>query len=152
MHNNYVKLDLQGNASGLLTKGGTIIGTSNATNVFNYKVEENGQVVYKDLSDVCVENVKKDGFDGVCDASGNEIISPSQKYSSVVYQINSDGVHYFEVMKDGKSGACDMSGKEDVSTNYYSIIYDTEGFLVMDSENSNFRKRNYSFNITIFEC
>ena len=38
LFNNYVKLDLNTNASGLLHKGGTIIGTSNATNVFNYKV------------------------------------------------------------------------------------------------------------------
>ena len=47
LNNNYVKLDLQGNASGLLTKGGTIIGTSNNTNVFNYKVvNEDGSVEY----------------------------------------------------------------------------------------------------------
>ncbi len=64
LNNNYVKLDLQTNASGLLIKGGTIIGTSNNTNVFNYKVvNEDGTVEYKDLSDVCVQNIKDDGFD-----------------------------------------------------------------------------------------
>ena len=51
LNNNYVKLDSTGNASGLLHRGGTIIGTSNNTNVFNLKVEENGQVVYKDMSE-----------------------------------------------------------------------------------------------------
>ena len=72
LNNDYVKLDLQGNASGLLTKGGTIIGTSNSTNVFNYKVvNEDGSVEYKDLSDKCVENVKEDGFDCVFTLGGD---------------------------------------------------------------------------------
>jgi len=63
LKNEYIKLDSATTASGILHKGGSIIGSSTNANVFNYKVEENGQVVYKDLSDVCVENVKKDGFD-----------------------------------------------------------------------------------------
>ena len=40
-----------------------IIGSSTNTNVFNYPIEENGQRVYKDLSDICVENIKKDEID-----------------------------------------------------------------------------------------
>ena len=32
-------------------------------NVFNYPVEEDGEIVYKDLSDICVENIKKDEID-----------------------------------------------------------------------------------------
>ena len=63
LKNEYIRLDSTTTASGILHKGGSIIGSSTNANVFNYKVEENGQVVYKDLSDVCVENVKKDGFD-----------------------------------------------------------------------------------------
>ena len=46
-----------------MPKGGSIIGSSTNANVFNYPVEENGQTVYKDLSDVCVENIKKDEID-----------------------------------------------------------------------------------------
>ena len=52
-----------GNAVGILPKGGSIIGSSTNANVFNYPVEENGEIVYKDLSDVCVENIKKDEID-----------------------------------------------------------------------------------------
>ena len=52
-----------GNAVGILPKGGSIIGSSTNANVFNYPVEENGQTVYKDLSDICVENIKKDEID-----------------------------------------------------------------------------------------
>ena len=40
LDNNYVKLDSSGNASGILNRGGTIIGTSNNTNVFNLKTLE----------------------------------------------------------------------------------------------------------------
>ena len=63
LNNNYVKLDSRTNASGLLHRGGTIIGTSNSTNVFNLKVEENGQVVYKDMSQKCIDNIQEAGFD-----------------------------------------------------------------------------------------
>ena len=58
-------------ASGILPKGGSIIGSSTNANVFNYKVEENGKIVYKDLSDVCVENIKKDGFDCIFTLGGD---------------------------------------------------------------------------------
>ena len=82
LFNNYVKLDLQGNASGLLTKGGTIIGTSNATNVFNYKVvNEDGTVEYKDLSDVCVENIRKAGFDCIFTLGGDGTQKSSRDFS-----------------------------------------------------------------------
>ena len=52
-------------------RGGTIIGSSNSTNVFQYKVEENGKIEYKDLSDICVENVRKEGFDCIFTLGGD---------------------------------------------------------------------------------
>lgn len=65
LKNEYIKLSTSQNsrACGILPKGGSIIGSSTNANVFNYKVEENGEIVYKDLSDKCVQNVKDDGFD-----------------------------------------------------------------------------------------
>ena len=65
LNNNIVKLGTSssGNAVGILPKGGSIIGSSTNANVFNYPVEENGQRVYKDLSDICVENIKKNEID-----------------------------------------------------------------------------------------
>ena len=73
LKNNYVRLSTSNDssASGILPKGGSIIGSSTNANVFNYKVEENGQIVYKDLSDICVENVKKDGFDCIFTLGGD---------------------------------------------------------------------------------
>ncbi len=82
LNNDYVKLDLSTNASGLLTKGGTIIGTSNNTNVFNYKcINEDGSVEYKDLSDQCVENIKNDGFDCLFTLGGDGTQKSSRDFS-----------------------------------------------------------------------
>ncbi len=69
--NNYIKLESNGSASGLLHRGGTIIGASNSTNLFNLKMEENGETVYKDVSDICVENVRKAGFDCIFTLGGD---------------------------------------------------------------------------------
>ena len=65
LSNNIIKLGTSstGNAVGILPKGGSIIGSSTNANVFNFPVKENGQIVYKDLSDICVENIKKDEID-----------------------------------------------------------------------------------------
>ena len=82
LNNNYVKLDLNTNASGLLHRGGTIIGTSNSTNVFNYKVvNEDGTVEYKDLSDKCVENIRNDGFECVFALGGDGTQKSSRDFS-----------------------------------------------------------------------
>ncbi len=65
LKNDIIKLGTSstGNAVGILPKGGSIIGSSTNANVFNYPVEENGEIVYKDLSDICIENIKKDEID-----------------------------------------------------------------------------------------
>lgn len=45
--------------SGILTRGGTILGTSNRDNPFQYQIENNGKKEIKDVSDVVLENIKK---------------------------------------------------------------------------------------------
>ena len=82
LKNEYVKLNTKTNASGLLHRGGTIIGTSNNTNVFNYKIEkENGEVEYRDLSDQCVQNIKDDGFDCLFTLGGDGTQKSSRDFS-----------------------------------------------------------------------
>ena len=74
LNNNYVRLSTRNgnNASGILPKGGSIIGSSTNANVFNYKVElPNGEVEYQDLSDKCVQNVKEDEFDCIFTLGGD---------------------------------------------------------------------------------
>lgn len=66
LKNEYIPLSTSDSrkASGILPKGGSIIGSSTNANIFNYKVTQlDGKVVYKDMSDICVENLKNDGFD-----------------------------------------------------------------------------------------
>ena len=74
LNNDYVRLSTSNsaNASGILPKGGSIIGSSTNANVFNYKIElPNGEVEYKDLSDKCVQNVVDDGFDCIFTLGGD---------------------------------------------------------------------------------
>ena len=81
LKNEYIKLSTKDTASGILHKGGSIIGSSTNANVFNYKVEENGQVVYKDLSEKCVENVKNDGFDCIFTLGGDSTQKSARDFS-----------------------------------------------------------------------
>ncbi len=70
--NNYIRLDGSEKASGILPKGGSIIGSSTNAIVFHYKVEhEDGTVTYEDLSDKYVQNVKEAGFDCVFTLGGD---------------------------------------------------------------------------------
>ena len=71
LKNEFIRLESNGSASGLLHRGGTIIGSSNSTNLFNYKVEENGEVSYRDLSQTAIDNVKRDGFDCIFTLGGD---------------------------------------------------------------------------------
>ena len=69
-------------ASGILPKGGTIIGSSTNANVFNYKVTQlDGKVVYKDMSDICVENIKNDGFDCLFTLGGDGTQKSARDFS-----------------------------------------------------------------------
>ena len=82
LNNNFVKLDLSTNAKDLISKGGTIIGTSNNTNVFNLKcVNEDGSVEYKDLSEQCIQNIKNDGFDCLFTLGGDGTQKSSRDFS-----------------------------------------------------------------------
>ena len=64
LENNYIKLSSKDTASGIIAKGGSIISSSTNANVFHYKtINENGEVEYKDLSDVCVQSIKDDEVD-----------------------------------------------------------------------------------------
>ena len=81
LNNDIVKLDSWKTASGILNKGGSIIGSSTNANVFNYKVEENGQVVYKDLSDICVKNAKENGFDCIFTLGGDGTQKSARDFS-----------------------------------------------------------------------
>ena len=84
LKNNFERLSTaeDGNAEGILPKGGSIIGSSTNANVFNYKVvDENGNVEYKDLSDVCVKNIKDNGFDCIFTLGGDGTQKSARDFS-----------------------------------------------------------------------
>lgn len=47
-----------GDVSGLLDKGGTILGTSNRDNPFHFRLEKDGKVEYKDMSERVANNIE----------------------------------------------------------------------------------------------
>ncbi len=55
---------------GILPRGGTILGTTNRGNPFDYPVEQNGKVVHVDYSDKVVENVRQLGIEALIAVGG----------------------------------------------------------------------------------
>jgi ATP-dependent phosphofructokinase / diphosphate-dependent phosphofructokinase len=57
--------------SGILPRGGTILGTTNRGNPFHYKTVENGQEVTRDISDEVIGKSRKLGIDAVISIGGD---------------------------------------------------------------------------------
>ena len=68
--------------SGILPRGGTILGTTNRGNPFHYKSEENGKAVVRDISDQVIANSKKLGIDAIITIGGDG----SQKIGYELFQ------------------------------------------------------------------
>lgn len=79
-NNDFVKLDLD-SVSGILHRGGTILYSSNKDNLFDYQVEENGKIVKKDVSDVAVENLKKEGVDVLVVIGGDGTLTSARDFA-----------------------------------------------------------------------
>lgn len=62
--------------SGILHRGGTILGTTNRDNPFRYPVgKENGRTIYKDVSDEAISNLEKMGIDVLIVVGGDGSLS-----------------------------------------------------------------------------
>ncbi len=57
--------------SGILPRGGTILGTTNRGNPFSYKTEENGKQMVQDISGQVIANAKKLGIDAIITIGGD---------------------------------------------------------------------------------
>jgi 6-phosphofructokinase 1 len=57
--------------SGILPRGGTILGTTNRGNPFKYKTVANGQEVVRDISDEVIANQQKLGIDAIISIGGD---------------------------------------------------------------------------------
>ena len=79
-NNDFMKLDLS-TVSGLLSRGGTILYSSNKDNLFDYSVVENGKTVKKDVSDVAVENLKKENVDVLVVIGGDGTLTSARDFA-----------------------------------------------------------------------
>ncbi len=79
-NNDYIPLDLE-STSGILHRGGTILYSSNKDNLFDYIVEEDGKTVKKDVSDVAVENLKKEGVDVLVVIGGDGTLTSARDFA-----------------------------------------------------------------------
>ncbi len=79
-NNDFIPLTLD-SVSGIQHKGGTILYSSNKDNLFDYQVEENGKKVKKDVSDVAVENMKKEGVDVLIVIGGDGTLTSARDFS-----------------------------------------------------------------------
>ena len=76
-----VSLDWK-SASGILTQGGTILGTSNIANPFRWPVKgDDGELEFTDISDNVVEFVKELGLDNIVCIGGDGTMAIAQKLS-----------------------------------------------------------------------
>src|ERR1700684_167422 len=57
--------------SGILPRGGTILGTTNRGNPFHYKSAEDGKEVVSDISDQVIASSKKLGIDAIITIGGD---------------------------------------------------------------------------------
>ncbi len=57
--------------SGILPRGGTILGTTNRGNPFKYRTFENGREVIRDISDEVIANSRKLGIDAIIAIGGD---------------------------------------------------------------------------------
>ncbi len=57
--------------SGILPRGGTILGTTNRGNPFHYKSVENGEPKERDISDQVIANARKLGLDAIITIGGD---------------------------------------------------------------------------------
>ena len=78
--NDFVPLTID-SVSGILSRGGTILYSSNKDNLFDYLVEENGVMVKKDVSDVAVENLKKEGVDVLIVIGGDGTLTSARDFA-----------------------------------------------------------------------
>jgi ATP-dependent phosphofructokinase / diphosphate-dependent phosphofructokinase len=79
-NNDIIPLDLNA-VSGILHRGGTILYSSNKDNLFDYSVEENGESVKKDVSDVAVENLKRENIDALVVIGGDGTLTSARDFA-----------------------------------------------------------------------
>ncbi len=80
VNNRFKKLALS-DVSGLLDKGGTILGTTDSFDPFKMLVDSDGEISEKDMSGRILDNLKMHGIEGLIVVGGNNTITTGYKLS-----------------------------------------------------------------------
>ncbi|MFO7969119.1 MAG: ATP-dependent 6-phosphofructokinase [Candidatus Izemoplasmatales bacterium] len=76
----YIKMDLT-TVRGIFHQGGTILKMSNKDNLFNYPTtDKDGNIVYKDVSDKAIENLKKHKIDALIIIGGDGTLTSARDF------------------------------------------------------------------------
>lgn len=81
LFNRHRKLD-EKDVSGILTVGGTILGTTNRADPYKYPVESKGKVVYKDVSGEIIDNLRKLKIDCLVCIGGDGTLNTAYRLSA----------------------------------------------------------------------
>jgi 6-phosphofructokinase 1 len=68
---------------GILPRGGTILGTTNRGNPFNFVLEENGKTLTKDFSKQCLDNMNRMGIDAMVVIGGDGTLHIANEFSKL---------------------------------------------------------------------
>ncbi len=80
INNQYRKLDYD-DVSGILTSGGTILGTSNTANPYRYPVRKGNQLAFEDMSETTLKNVEKLNIDCLVCIGGDGTLDIAHRLS-----------------------------------------------------------------------
>lgn len=79
--NNFMDLTVK-STSGILNRGGTILFSSNKTNLFDYHVKDaNGNIIKKDVSDVAIKNMQETGVDILIILGGDGTLTSARDFA-----------------------------------------------------------------------
>ena len=116
IHNRYRKLEFD-DVSGILTLGGTILGTSKTANPYRYAVKKGKKLDFKDMSATAVENVKNLDIDCLVCIGGDGTLN-------IAHHLFKDGILIVGVPKTIDN---DLRGT-DITFGFDSAVYiATEG-------------------------
>ncbi|MDD4600921.1 ATP-dependent 6-phosphofructokinase 2 [bioreactor metagenome] len=88
--------------SGILPRGGTILGTTNRDNPFNYRIIEEGRTVYRDMSQQALHNLRAANIDALVVVGGDGTLKIGAEF----------GVLGFPVVAVPKTIDNDIAGTE----------------------------------------
>ncbi len=78
--------------SGILTLGGTILGTSKIANPYRYPIKKDGKLEFKDLSDIAIKNLKNLGVQALICIGGDGTLG-------IAYKLFMDGIPIIGIPK-----------------------------------------------------